>query len=165
MHRRYCIIAVNFDMEPHLESAVMLVYLLGMESSVIKSPETWMFVQRIVQEFTIENIKFPHYCPFIGGIHQRLVNSTQKGQLGGYSIHSTACYAAVTVRDLMWRPFHLMIRFGDMIVCNTLCHWCIGCGHILDLGFIPLMIFPSKFKFDWDFILLPPMSIIGMCIC
>ena len=148
MHRRYCIIAVNFDMEPHLESAVMLVYLLGMESSVIKSPETWMLVQRIVQAYTIENSKVPHYFPYIGGIRQRSVNSTQKGHLGGCSIHSTAFYFAVTVCDLMWWPFHSMIRFGDMIVCNTLCHWCIGFGHILDLGVIPLMIFTSQFEFD-----------------
>ena len=46
----------------------------------LNSPITRLFVQQLlIQDNDKENIKIPHYCPFLRGIHRSSVDSPHKG--------------------------------------------------------------------------------------
>ena len=58
-----------------------------------KSSANWIFVQLLVQAIIKENIKAPHYWPFVWGIHRRTVDSPYKGPVmrKGYPCHNCVC--------------------------------------------------------------------------
>ena len=39
-------------------------------SQRLKSPATGLFVEKLAQVIDNKNIKAPHYCPFVSGIHR-----------------------------------------------------------------------------------------------